>query len=414
MGPVRYPAFTTHEERWEPDLTSHTGVPKAARRPATIVAYEPGRIGDLRLRLSDDVIAAVTDAERAVRDAQRHSASVGVATIASQLLRSEAIASSRMEGVQVPSHRSLAKAIAGEQHKRTVAATVANIRAIRTVYERAGSAERLDIGALRAVHAELAAADRYLAAHAGVVRQRQNWIGRDANTPVGADFIPPPGRLVEELVEDLCAYANRDDVHPVIQAAVVHAQFETIHPFADGNGRVGRALIAGTLIRRGLAEDVIPPISLVLARDRDAYIDGLTAWRFDAEHGAERWIDLLASAAESAALATMDLADRVADLIAGWTEQAGRPRANSSALKLIHALPGAPIVSSATAQRITGANESATLRALNRLQDAGVLQQVTVGKRNRQWECVGLFRLIDDMERGLSGGQRGAAASNTT
>ncbi|MBJ7330421.1 MAG: Fic family protein [Solirubrobacteraceae bacterium] len=411
MGPVRYPAFATHEERWEPDLTLQTGVPKAARRPATIVAYEPGRIGDLRLRLGDDVIAAVADAERAVRAAQTHSASVGVATVASQLLRSEAIASSRIEGVQVPSHRSLAKAIAGDQHKPTVAATVANIRAIRAVYERAGRAEPLSIEALQDVHAELAAADRYLAAHAGVIRTRQNWIGRNANTPVGADFIPPPGRFVEELLEDLSVYANRDDVHAIIQAAVVHAQFETIHPFADGNGRVGRALIGGVLIRRGLAEDVIPPISLVLARDKEAYVDELTAWRYDSEYGADRWIALLAGAAESAALATSDLADGVAQLIEEWIERAGRPRANSAALKVIHALPGAPIVSSAAAQSLTGANESATLRALNRLEDAGVLRQVTVGKRNRQWECVGLFELIDDMERGLSGGQRGAAGT---
>lgn len=388
-----------------------TGVPKAARRPATIVAYEPGRIADVRLRLSDDVIAAVTDAEQAVRDAQAHSANVGVATVASQLLRSEAIASSRMEGVDVPSHRSLAKAIAGDQHKPTVAATVANVRAIRAVYERAARADPWDVTALQEIHAELAAADRYLTQHAGMIREGQNWIGRNANTPVGADFIPPPARLVPELLADLCDYANRDGVSAMVQAAVVHAQFETIHPFADGNGRVGRALIGGVLIRRGLAQAVLPPVSLVLARDKDAYVDGLTAWRFDGEQGADRWIALLASAAESAALAVVALADRVAQLVDAWIEEAGRPRANSSALNIIRALPGTPIVSSATAQQITGANESATLRALNRLEETGVLRRVTVGKRDRQWECVGLFALIDEMERDLSGGQRGSAGT---
>ena len=77
-----------------------------------------------------------------------------------------------------------------------------------------------------------------------MIRTRQNWIGHDPDTPVGAEFLPPPARDVERLLDDPCRYANRADMPAVVQAAVVHAQFETIHPFADGNGRVGRALIA--------------------------------------------------------------------------------------------------------------------------------------------------------------------------
>ena len=160
---------------------------------------------------------------------------VGVNTIAQQLLRSEAIASSQIEGIDVPGHRALAKAAAGSQHKPGAQLALANIEAVRWVYDwAASSVDSFSPEVICEIHRRLAIADRRLSTHAGQIRTRQNWIGRDPYTPVGADFIPPPAREVPELLHDLCAYANRDDVAPVIQAAAVHAQFETIHPFADG------------------------------------------------------------------------------------------------------------------------------------------------------------------------------------
>lgn len=91
--------------------------------------------------------------------------------------------------------------------------------------------------------------------------------------------MPPPPERVKELMEDLVAFMNRGDLPPVVQAAIAHAQFEIIHPFADGNGRVGRALIHVVLRRRGLAPRYVPPVSLVLAADARAYVAGLTAFR---------------------------------------------------------------------------------------------------------------------------------------
>src|SRR5439155_1398021 len=84
----------------------------------------------------------------------------------------------------------------------------------------------------------------------------------DAFNPGRADFVPPPPESVPALMDDLCAFVNRADLPAVVQAAVAHAQFETIHPFADGNGRVGRALIHVVLRRRGLAPRYVPPVSL--------------------------------------------------------------------------------------------------------------------------------------------------------
>src|SRR5205085_4050308 len=106
-----------------------------------------------------------------------------------------------------------------------------------------------------------------------------------------------PPKLVPDLMSDLCAFINRTDLSPVLQAAIAHAQFETIHPFADGNGRVGRALVHVVLRRRELALRYVPPVSLVLAADAKAYVGGLTAFR---QGRPADWILAFAQAIESA------------------------------------------------------------------------------------------------------------------
>ena len=111
---------------------------------------------------------------------------------------------------------------------------------------------------------------------AGVVRTVQNWIGGSSYNPCSAAFVPPPPDTLDTLLDDLLAYVNADDHPALVQAAIAHAQFETIHPFADGNGRTGRTLIHVILRRRGLAPRVVAPISLVLFTWASDYIAGLT------------------------------------------------------------------------------------------------------------------------------------------
>jgi Fic family protein len=403
--------FRWSEELWEPSTLALTGVPKRARRAARIRAYVPIRLVDRSFSIDAEAVQAVIDAQDAIREAQQYADTVGVNTIAQQLLRSEAIASSQIEGIDVPGHRALAKAAAGNQHKPGAQLALANIEAVRWVYDWAASSiDPFSPDVICEIHRRLAIADRHLSTHAGQIRTRQNWIGRDPYTPVGADFIPPPAREVPEMLQDLCAYANRHDIAPVIQAAAVHAQFETIHPFADGNGRVGRSLIGAILARRQICRDLIPPVSLVLSRDRDAYIAALMAWRFEID-GYRQWIVELATACEAAALASARLAGQVADLQDSWRDAAGHPRRDSAAAAIIDALPAYPILNADSAATLTGRSEVAARQALNNLTETGVLQQVTVGKRNRMWESVGLFALIDEMERGLSAGLRGPAVT---
>jgi Fic family protein len=122
----------------------------------------------------------------------------------------------------------------------------------------------------------------------GLLRNTQNRTGIRRDTPVGADFIPAPPEIVAEALEDLATFANRVDVAPVTQAAVAHAQFESIHPYPDGNGRIGRALVYRCWAYRGMTDAINPPISRVLVENRAAYIDGLTAYR---DGDVDSWID---------------------------------------------------------------------------------------------------------------------------
>ena len=133
---------------------------------------------------------------------------------------------------------------------------------------------------------------------AGRIREEQNWIGGNDYNPCGADFVPPPPEHVLPLLDDLFDAMDDDRLPPLVQAALVHPQFETIHPFHDGNGRTGRALIHVVLNRRGIAPEYVLPISVVLANNRDRYIAALTAFR---EDGTGQWIEHFAAATATAA-----------------------------------------------------------------------------------------------------------------
>jgi Fic family protein len=221
--------------------------------------------------------------------------------------------------------------------------------------------------------------------------------------------VPPPENEVAALLADLCAFCNSDDLPAVVQAALAHTQFETIHPFVDGNGRIGRALIHLVLRRRGLATRVLPPISLVLATLSRDYISGLTATRYlgkssseDATEGLNRWIALFATACRRAIEDAETFEERVAQLQGRWRERLGRVRANSAVDLLVHTLPGAPIITVNGAAELIGRTFQATNEAIIRLTEAKVLRQVNVGRRNRAFESPDLIQTFTELERQLA------------
>jgi Fic family protein len=383
---------------WPADPSAPGG--RAERRAFRYRAFVPDPTAGLELALPSGVAAAVSNAERAVdalnRDPPRMAS---LEVLPRRLLRAESVASSRIEGL-VLSQRRLARAEAEDARARdeTARSVLGNVAAMEKAVALGTGAKPLRLTDVLEIHRVLMLATP-TPELAGKLRERQNWIGGNAYNPGRADFVPPPPEHVKALMSDLVVFMNRADLPPVVQAAIVHAQFEIIHPFGDGNGRVGRALIHVVLRRRGLAPRYVPPVSLVLAADSKAYVAGLAAFR--EEHPAD-WILLFAQAIERAAAKATELAIRLADLQERWRERAGRPRSHSSAEALIVELPAHPIVTVATAQTFVGRSKQAVNEAIAMLARKGILHPITLARRNRAWEARELFDLINAVERELA------------
>ncbi len=283
-----------------------------------------------------------------------------------------------------------------------------NIEAMRWAVDSLADVDQITVDHLLEIHERLLAGTS-LEQHAGSLREEQNWIGGSSYNPCSATFVPPPSDRVPDLLDDLCEFCNGDELPAVAQAAIAHAQFETIHPFIDGNGRTGRALIHVILRRRGLAPVVVPPVSLVLATWSRDYVKGLTATRYrsdassqQAVDGLDYWVGLFAAAMTRAVADAESYEQRVAEVQAAWREALGKVRANSAVDILLDALPGAPVVTVQSAAALIGRSDQAVNEAIPRLVDAGVLKQTTVGRRNRAFEALDLINAFTDLERQLA------------
>lgn len=368
---------------------------RAARQGFFYYAFDGWEIARADPAISSETLQDLVRAEAAIRalneDPPRSDA---LEALTHQLLRSEAVASSRIEGLEL-SHKKLAEAAFDPKLASANAASVlGNIRAMQEALRIGAGAERIGPDTLLKIHTRLFQGTRDERI-AGRFRTSQNWIGHGDN-PHRATFIPVPETEVRRLIEDLCAFIERDDISPLIQAAIAHAQFETIHPFDDGNGRTGRALIHLVLRRRGLAPHYVPPVSSVLASNYETYIDGLTAYRGRRD---DEWCGLFARAAGIAADRARRLADEIERLKARWTAQAGVPRAGSAAAKLIALLPTHPVFDLKSATAFLGVSDEAARLGIDRLERAGVVAEITKRKWGRAWESVGLFALLDGFDR---------------
>ncbi len=274
-----------------------------------------------------------------------------------------------------------------------------NVEAMEKAIETGADTAVLTVPALEEIHRTLLrlTEDRDLA---GVIRGEHDWIGADDYNPVGADYVPPPPEQVHGFLGDLCAFIERDDLPATAQAAIVHAQFKNIHPFAVGNGRTGRALIYTVLRRRGETGNLIPPISPVLASRPKAYVRGLGAYSVG---NVDAWCESFAQATTSAAREALWIADAIEARQAEWLERLGNPRSDSAARQILRELPAQPVIDAGLAGALTRKSHTAVHKALSQLEDAGILQPLNEKRWGRAWEAGELVQLVGDFERRVSG-----------
>lgn len=334
-------------------------------RPAR--AWVPEPLAGLDLDLSADVARRTEQARAAVRlaDAQLPARWEPLVRL---LLRAEGVASSNIEGLRA-SPGLIALAEADPESAGGTAAWIAdNLTTLRAAVTE-DVAKPLTVKTLGRWHTQLMQHGSLPPEMVGCWRTGQGWIG--GSSPRDAVFVPPPPELIEELMLDLIEFSNKEDLDSVTQAALAHAQFETIHPYADGNGRIGRVLVSWMLARR---EQVLvpPPLSVLIARDSGGYLAGLYSFR---EGDIDAWVGWFADIVRRAGDAEATLVKQIKALLVEWREALEDLRSGATARKVIEILPECPILSAALVAKRLGVSERAARDALDLLVDRDMLER---------------------------------------
>ena len=353
----------------------HSGAYRAAVVP---------RIAGLRPDLAPGTARA---AEDAVAEIARFDARTGIdlAPFGAILLRTESASSSRIEQL-TSGAKAVAVAELGAPSTRNAGAIVGNVRAMQAALDLADAPTP---GAILAMHdALLRDVEPSIA---GRWRTEQVWVGGDSYGPHGAEYIAPVPDDVPGLIDDLVDFARRDDVPPLALAALAHAQFETIHPFPDGNGRAGRALVHALLRHHGVTRSITVPVSAGLLTDVDGYFAALTAYRNgDTDPIVTAFTRGTLSAITNATL----LVEELRAVRAGWGESV-RARADSAAWRVADLLLRQPVLDSPTIARELAIPPQNAVRVLEPLLDAGVLSEFTGQRRNRMWQAREVLDALD-------------------
>jgi Fic family protein len=296
------------------------------------------------------------------------------------LLR-EAIASTRIEGTQASLVDVLEIEATGEVPNADVEEVLNYIDALEWGL---AEIERLPLGVrlIRGIHRRLLAGVRGRERMPGEFRTSQNWVGGGDTTIETARFVPPPPEELPDLLADWERFAQEDvDLPLLVQNALLHYQFETLHPFLDGNGRLGRLLIVFSLIERGRLSAPLLYVSSYLERDRERYYESLQTVR---EAGDPLpWIELFLEAAKTQATDAVARAQRIVALRERY-RSAASTIPSSKGMALVDLVCERPIVSSRAVEDRLGVTRPTALKLLRQLESVDVLTEIDHGPRGQR------------------------------
>ncbi len=382
-----WPALRWEEHTWVPSTVWGADAERAARG-ARYRSAVPAEIAQLNPMPAREAAAA---ADAAARELSRLDAELGgrVAAFAPVLLRSEAASSSQIENITA-SARAIFSAELGAKTSRNAAMIAANTRAMTAAIE---LADGVTPDAIARMHEVLMTGQ---ARHTpGRWRDEAVWIGTRSDSPIGAEFVAPHHSRIEALVSDVAAFARRMDIAPLTQVAVAHAQFETIHPFTDGNGRTGRALAQSLLRHRGVTLNVAVPVSAGLLADVEGYHRALTAYR---DGDLSPIVSAFADAAMRAVANTRELIADLDQIRTDWDRRL-TVRRSSNAWKLLDVLLRRPVLTSAAAADELGVQQPNVYPPLTALVDAGILKSKAEHRLGPFWCSDEVLDAIDRFAR---------------
>jgi Fic family protein len=338
--------------------------------------------------MDDEMLAQVSQADRALGRLDG-----SIQTLPSpdlfvfMYVRKEAVLSSQIEGTQ----SSLNDVIEAEakvfspRRPADVGEVINYVRAMKYGLKRLPELP-VSVRLVREIHERLLKGVRGAEREPGELRRSQNWIGPAGCTLAEATFIPPPPDAVPQALSDLERFIHSDDPMPaLVKIGLAHAQFETIHPFLDGNGRVGRLLVAFLLCERKILQKPVLYISHYFRRHRDRYYALLQATRDDGDW--ESWLKFFLDAVTEVSHEATETARRIVDLRERHrrtiTEHFGRAAGNG--LRVLESLYSGPIISVNDIARLTHVSFTAANSLMRRFVKHGMLTEITGQARNRQF-----------------------------
>lgn len=381
--PAEWPSVDWEDNAWEQHATHDSRSPLRTQKSHYRSAI-PAFITELTPSVSPEAAEA---AERASLELTAFDAEQGMrmSHFAPVLLRSEAAASSQIENLAA-SARSVFSADLGVKTGRNAQLIASNTQAIAAALD---LADNISTRSVLAMHRVLMANQPQHTP--GKFRQEPVWIGASGTSPVRAQYVAPRFDRVPSLVDDLMRFVNRLDIPAMFSVSVAHAQFETIHPFTDGNGRMSRALVASMLRYRGILRNVAVPVSAGLLADIEGYHLALTQYR-DGE--VSPIIEAFCTAALRAVQNSRSLLHEIDDIRSSWASRLSARR-DSKAWQLLDVITQMPVLNSRMAAEQLGVAQPNVYAPLRALTDAGILQSKNEHHMGPFWRSDEVLAAID-------------------
>lgn len=322
-------------------------------------------------------------------------------------LRTESVDSSKIENVDA-SLADYGRALLGVGANASAVSMASATAALSRMIHDADTTRSIRPEAILRAHHDLFRRHPDEAHRAGRFRTTQNWVGGSDYSPAGALHVPPPPETVPAYLDDLFAFANRDDVPALAQAAIVHAQFESIHPFIDGNGRIGRTLIHALLRRRRATRHLTVPIASALVSHRERYFEALNDYRAGY---AQTLVAMLATAVRIATAESWTTAKNVQAIRGQWHDTAGAPRPGTPTHRLLDLLTEEPIVNVALVCARIDASEETARTTIDDLVRARVLTRTARSRQAPVWLAQGVLDEVNDLSARIQDSSRRMRAS---
>lgn len=385
MGHEEHVWTVTDEQASRAERQRQNG-PYSSALPAVLTDWHPSFPGA--------VSAMLTDAENALGDFDSHAAlrlgsdSAALAPMSAILLRTESTSSSQIEQLTT-SAKQLALVEIDEGDRLNALTVVGNVRAMEAALR---LSDTLDEASVLAMHYELLSHQPGWESEAGTWRDSLVWVSNSKVGPRTANHVGPQHHLVPDAMTDLFTFMARNDIPALAHVAAAHAQFETIHPFSDGNGRTGRALAQAMIRNKRIVRSATVPLSAGILRNTDAYFDALGAFR---DGDAEPILTTFASAALFAAASGRRLVDELADEMDQARDALDGVRGHALVWQLLPELVSQPIINTRFVEQRLGVNKMSAGRAITQLVESGVLTETSGRRRSRVYEHRGILGVLD-------------------